>query len=705
MAFRSMTCSFRLESGFWRGFHAILDCMRETPVAELKGVGTEVAKKFAHLGITTVQDLIEFYPRRYDDFSNISPIAKLQPGKISVQAKVIQIKGRYVRRGMHITEAVASDATGSVRLVWFNQPYREKGTKTTAEYYISGEFTMSRGRLAIMNPAMELVSDFQLNTVRIVPIYRESKGLKSTRIRKIVGELRSQIAMLPETLPQAIVARHGLISHAAAQMSMHFPSTSQDVDAARERLGFEEIFQLSLASLLNKQAAQQENTHKIAFKEAVAKEFVGALPFTLTDSQRAVAWRICQDMDQDVPMNRLVEGDVGSGKTVVATLAALMVIENKFQVAFMAPTELLARQHAETIHTMLKSVGRESEIILLVGSMKAAQKKVAHQFIADGTANFIVGTHALISDAVAMKRLGLVIVDEQHRFGVEQRKKLQLKAKGRMPHILNMTATPIPRTLALTLYGELDISIIKHKPHGRLPIKTKLVAPGERKRLYKKIDETELVAGHQLFVVCPLIQGSEVLTALSVEQVYDDLKNRVLKHRKIGLLHGKMAADKKEQVMEDFVAGKLDVLVSTTVIEVGVDVPNATTMVIEGADRFGLAQLHQLRGRVGRGTEQGHCYLIMSDTQAPSKRLRAIESSTDGFRLSELDLEIRGPGAIYGAQQSGQLDLRVAKLTDVALIESARQAAHEFIESDQSINDYPELAEHVEIYRSVTNLS
>lgn len=674
-------------------------------MAELKGVGTEVAKKFAQLGIVTLQDLVEFYPRRYDDFSNISPIAKLQPGKVSVQAKIVQIKGRYVRRGMHITEAVASDSTGSVRLVWFNQPYREKGTKTTTEYFISGEFTMSRGRLAIMNPAMELVSDFQVNTARLIPVYREAKGLKSTRVRKIMSELRPQIASLPETLPQTIVAKHKLVSHADAQTAMHFPASPEDVDAARERLGFEEIFQLSLASLLNKQAAQQENPHRIAFQESVAKDFVASLPFTLTDAQRAVAWRICQDMDRDTPMNRLVEGDVGSGKTVVATLAALMVIENQFQVAFMAPTELLARQHAETIHSMLRSVNRESEVILLVGSMTVAQKKAAHQSIADGKANFIVGTHALISDAVAMKRLGLVIVDEQHRFGVKQRKKLQLKAKGRMPHILNMTATPIPRTLALTLYGELDISIIKQKPQGRQPIKTKLIAPSERQRLYKKIDETELAAGHQLFVVCPLIQESETVAALSVEQVYDGLRNRILKHRRIGLLHGKMKTEQKERVMEDFVAGKLNVLVSTTVIEVGVDVPNATTMVIEGADRFGLAQLHQLRGRVGRGVEQGHYYLIMSDTKAPSKRLRAIESSTDGFRLSELDLEIRGPGAIYGSQQSGQLDLRVAKLTDVALIESARQAAHEFIDSSQKLSDYPELAERVTIYRSITSLN
>ena len=679
--------------------------MIDQSVEVLKGVGAEVSKKLGTLGIETVGDLLYFYPRKYQDFSNVTQIANLQPGAVSIEAKVVQIKGRYVRRGMHITEAVVSDESGSARLVWFNQPYREAATKADQSYSISGEFTMSRGRLAIMNPAMELVSEFPVNAARIIPIYRETKGLKSATLRKIIAGARQQIEVLPDLLPASVATGNNLLPHNRAVMAMHFPQSNDELEQARLRLGFEEIFTLSLASLLNKQAAQQEQTHRIAFHESQAKQFVSSLPFTLTDSQRAVAWRICQDMERDVPMNRLVEGDVGSGKTVVATLAALMAIESGYQVAFMAPTELLARQHAETIYTMLESVNRQTEVVLLIGSMSTSQKKTAHASIASGAANFIVGTHALISDAVAMKKLGLIIVDEQHRFGVDQRKKLQRKAHGYMPHVLTMTATPIPRTLALTLYGELDISIIKHKPHNRKPIITSVESPNSRAQLYKKID-AELESGSQLFVVCPLIQESDTIPALSVEVVYEQLSKKTFKHRRVGLLHGKLPADVKDRVMADFVAHKLDILVSTTVIEVGVDVPNATMMIIEGADRFGLAQLHQLRGRVGRGSKQGYCYLVTSDSKAPSKRLRAIESSTDGFRLSELDLEIRGPGAIYGAQQSGQLDLRVAKLTDVMLIEQARQAAQQCLDdSSFDLNDYPVLKAEVTTFRSITNLN
>lgn len=673
-------------------------------VETLRGVGPEVAKKLAGLGIHTVGDLIQFYPRKYDDYSHITPIVKLQPGAVTVEAHIKQITGRYVRRGMHITEAVASDKTGSVRLIWFNQPYRAGATKVGQLYYISGEFQLSRGRLALMNPAMELVSEFPINAARIIPIYRETKGLKSATIRKIMTGLRSSILGLDEVLPPQLIADKKLMSYAEALSAMHFPQTSEEVDRARLRLGFDEVFALSLASLLNKQAAQQEKTHAITFKQSAAKAFVYALPFDLTDGQRSVAWRICQDMERSTPMNRLVEGDVGSGKTVIAALAALMAIENGYQVAFMAPTELLARQHADTLYKMLESVKRHDEVVLLVGSMSAAQKRRAHESIANGHANLIIGTHALISDRVAMQKVGLIIVDEQHRFGVEQRKKLQKKAHGYMPHVLNMTATPIPRTLALTLYGELDISILKHRPANRIPVVTKVVSPNERDRLYKKLDE-QLALGDQMFVVCPLIEESDTLAALSVQAVYERLSKQLYKHRRVGLLHGKLTSPDKERIMQEFVEHKVDVLVSTTVIEVGVDVPNATIMVIEGAERFGLAQLHQLRGRVGRGEKPGHCYLLTSDSQAPSRRLRAIESSHDGFRLSELDLEIRGPGALYGSAQSGQLDLRIAKLTDVKLIEQARGAAQDFIDQDLSLREYPLLYNQVTKNRSVTNLN
>lgn len=672
-------------------------------VSTLKGVGENVAKKLAALGITTVEDLVWNFPRRYNDFSKVSKIARLSPGPVTIQCKVTQAKGRYVRRGMHITEAVASDSSGSVRLVWFNQPYRAKALKIGQEYFVSGNYELSRQRFAIMNPSAELVSDFPVSTARIVPIYRETKGLKSNAVRKILLQIQDEIEKWPEILPEQIRERLNLLPRGRALESIHFPKSNAELTKAKKTLGFEEVFGLTLAALLNKRANQTEKAPKIEFDEKLAKKFVSELPFKLTDSQRKVVWRIYLDMQKEMPMNRLVEGDVGAGKTVVAAMAALMVLAKNHQVALMAPTELLARQHAETMYKLLRPLGMHEQITLLAGSMKPAEKTRARQKIASGESSFIIGTHALITDKVEMNKLALVIIDEQHRFGVQQRKKLQKKA-GVMPHVLSMTATPIPRTLALTLYGELEISVLNEKPPGRKEVKTEIASPNSRAQLYKKIDK-ELEKGQQMFVVCPLISESESLNALSAEQVYERMNKKDFKHRRVGLLHGKLKAEEKDKVMQKFVEGKYDVLVSTTVIEVGVDVPNATIMLIEGAERFGLAQIHQLRGRIGRGGHQGYCYLMMSDSQPPTRRLKAIEQSNDGFRLAEMDLELRGPGAIYGHMQHGQLDLRIANLSDTKLIAAARQAAQEFIDSGEKIEDYPELAAHVAQYRSITALN
>jgi ATP-dependent DNA helicase RecG len=423
----------------------------------------------------------------------------------------------------------------------------------------------------------------------------------------------------------------------------------------------------------------------------------------LTDDQRRAIWQIYLDLQREQPMNRLVEGDVGSGKTVVAAMAAVMAIAQGYQVAFMAPTELLARQHADTLWKLLQPLGWEDSLQLLVGSFTAAQKKSAHKAIAEGKARFIVGTHALIQEGVDMHQLALVIIDEQHRFGVEQRKALMAKA-GHMPHVLSLTATPIPRSLALTLFGELDITVLAEKPAGRLPIITQIVSPNSRAQLYEAIN-AQLEHGHQMYVVCPLITESEVLDANSAEEVYKRFKTKDFKNRRIGLLHGKLKPAEKQSVMEQFLAKELDILVATTVIEVGVDVPNSNIMLIESAERFGLAQLHQLRGRVGRGTAQAYCYLMLSDSQPPSRRLRAMESSNDGFRLAELDLELRGPGAIYGTYQHGLLDLRVAKLTDVQLIANARKTAQGLLDTHQDLLKYKQLMKHVNRLRAVTNLN
>lgn len=674
-----------------------------TPVSELKGVGVETAKILDSLGIRTAADLINNFPRRYDDYSDVVSIAKLKPGQVTIAGKINQAKGRYVRRGLHITEAIATDDTASVRLVWFNQPYRAAAIKTDKDYFIAGDFGLHRGRFTINNPSVELVSDFPVNTARIIPIYREGKGIKSFTIRKLIREVLNRTKKLPEHLPPWLLTEHKLMSFHEAVYEVHFPSSSDNLSKARKRLAFEEIFELTLAALLNKYELYKEKSLAVPFKEDLAKSFVAKLPFKLTDAQRKATWRIYQDMVKTQPMNRLLEGDVGSGKTVVAAMAALMAMEENFQVALMAPTEILARQHAETLYNSLASVGYGHHVALLIGSLKPEAKTQVRKKIASGEVKFMVGTHALIAEKVDMHKLGLIIIDEQHRFGVEQRKKLQAKA-GHMPHVLHMSATPIPRSLALTLYGELDISILDEMPPGRKPVKTKLCSPNSRAQLYKQIDK-ELAAGRQMFVVCPLITDTEHSRGLSVEEIYTRMSNHDFKHRRVAMLHGQMKTAEKEKVMQAFVEKKYDILVSTTVIEVGVDVPNASVMLIEGAERFGLAQIHQLRGRVGRAGHQSYCFLMLSDSKAPSQRLRALETLTDGFRLAEIDLEQRGPGAIYGTLQHGALDLREANLSDTKLIAAARAAAEKFIESGEELKKYSHLDWRVSQLRAITNLN
>ena len=669
----------------------------------VKGVGPAVEKALFSLGLRTVSDILDYLPRRYDDYSDVVQIAKLHPGAVTILAEVKQATGRYARRGLHITEALVSDESGSLRVTWFNQPYRAAGLKSGQKYYFSGLYELSYQRMQLMNPSAELATDFTLNTARIVPIYRENKNMTSKQLRKIIGQCLSVADTLPETLPAWLIDSAKLMSRSRAIRAMHYPDSPEQLAEAKRRLGYEEVFELALASLLNKQEIAAERSLSIPFNEGLAKEFVGHLPFKLTDDQRKTVWQIYLDMQEPHPMNRLVEGDVGSGKTVVAVMAAVMAMRQDYQVAFMAPTEILAKQHAETLEKLLRPLGLHEQLLLIVGSMKPAQKKIAHARIADGSARLIVGTHALIQDSVDMQNLGLIIIDEQHRFGVDQRKTLMAKA-GLMPHVLSLTATPIPRSLALTLYGELDISILYEKPAGRLPIKTEIVMHGSRDALYKTL-ANEVASGRQLYVVCPLITESEVLAAQSAEAVYEELSKKYFKNLRVGLLHGKLKGEDKQLVMAEFASGRLDVLVATTVIEVGVDVPNATLMAIESAERFGLAQLHQLRGRVGRDSQQSHCYLVLSPGTEPNKRLRAVATSNDGFKLAEYDLELRGAGAIYGASQHGLLDLRVAKLSDTALIAAARSGAKSFVERGENLLHYSELAERVTKLRAVTNLN
>lgn len=671
------------------------------PVSEIKGVGPKTAELLRGAGLFTVKDLIYFLPRKHEDFSKVTPITAVRPGKVTVRVTVEAVKTRRVRRGMHITEATLVDKTGKMAAVWFNQSYRAKQLETSDEFYMSGDFGLQYKKYQLTNPSVEKVTGMQVNTDRVLPIYREIKGVKSHLLRKLLDELRPVITMIPETLPPDIVAREKLLSHADALVTLHFPKKIEQVEKARERLSFEELFELSLAATLNKQANSKLTGWHVPFEVEVAKRFVAQLPFELTNAQRKAAWDIFQSFTKATPMNRLLQGDVGAGKTVVAGFAAYKVAQCGMQTAIMAPTEILAGQHAKTLQKLLSPF--DISVALLTGSVKKKMKQELYERIAKGEVDIVVGTHALIQDAVQFHKLGFVVIDEQHRFGVEQRQKLLHKSEH-MPHLLAMTATPIPRSLALTVYGELDVSILNELPAGRKPIETRIWSPASRTQLYEKIDE-ELTKGRQAYVVCPLIDESPDNELKSVEAEYKKLRQGELKHRRIGLLHGKLKADDKDEVMRQFAAHELDILVSTTVIEVGVDVPNATVMMIDGADRFGLAQLHQLRGRVGRSDHQSYCYLVPSTTTKPSQRLQELEKSNDGFYLAEVDLQLRGPGEVYGRAQHGTLDLKIASLADTRMISRAQKAAQEFVKSGQDLLQYKKLQEKVAYYQRVTTLN
>lgn len=673
-----------------------------TPLSAIKGVGPKTADQLSLSGLETVKDLMYFLPRRHEDFSNIVSIADISPGKRTIRARCESVTTRNVRRGMRVTTAVLNDGTGKLQAVWFNQAYRATQLKdTNQEFFFSGEFEFNYNKYQLTNPSAEKAEGVPINTDRLLPVYPMVKGLKSQVVRKLLAEIKPLITMLPDTMPPDIVSSQKLISLADAMLGMHFPKTPDDITCARERLAFEELFELLLASRLNKQANMALKGWAIPFEPTVVQDFVGSLPFALTPGQKKAAWDILQDMEKDVPMNRLVQGDVGAGKTVVAALAARQAVSAGYQVAFLAPTEILAAQHADTIDNLLRPYG--INVTFLAGSVNAKRRQPLLEELATGDAQVIIGTHALLEPSVRFHRLGLVVIDEQHRFGVNQRQRL-LEKSARMPHLLAMTATPIPRSLALTVYGELDVSVIKQKPAERRPIITKIWSPVSRKDLYASID-AQLSEGRQAYVVCRLIDENPANEAKSVEAEYKKLKNSIFGHRRLGMLHGRMKADEKEAVMRRFIDHEIDVLVSTTVVEVGVDVPNATAMLIEDADQYGLSQLHQLRGRVGRSSYQSYCYLLTSDTKKPSERLREVERSNDGFYLAEVDLKLRGPGEIYGRAQHGALNLQIASLADTHLIAAAQKEADRFVTSGADLLQYKQLSANVDRYQRLTTLN
>ena len=656
----------------------------------VKGVGEKTFEKFENANLRTIGDILEFFPRKYEDFASLTDLSEIKPGKVLFKARAEKISMRRVRRGMTITEAILTDGKEKIKAIWFNQPYRVKQLQDEEDFFFSGKFEFNYNRYQITNPSVmkreELPKNqnFSGEDGEIVPIYRQKNGLKTEVIRKTLAELKPLMRILPETLPEIVVQKEKMISRAQAIEWVHFPQTAQQFDLALDRLAFEEIFELILASRLNKIENEQLKSYKIEPKIRDIKNFVEKLPFELTPSQRFASWEIIQNMVQNQPMNRLLQGDVGSGKTTVAAISALNAVKNGYQVAVFAPTEILAQQLADNFSETLSWA--DISVGFLSGRVKGNARKTLYENLKKGNLDILVGTSAIIQEKVEFLNLGLVIIDEQHRFGVAQRQKILEKSHQKMPHLLAMTATPIPRSLQLTLFGDLSVSILKEKPKGRKPVQTEIISPASRAPMNSKI-KTEISNGRQAFVIVPAISESSNDEIKSVGTEFKRLR-RDFKEFRILQLHGKMKPEEKEQVMADFLAKKADILLSTTVIEVGVDIPNTSVIVIENADRFGLSQLHQLRGRVGRGGGDAFCYLVMSSNAKPPQRLQEISKTDDGFVLAEKDLELRGAGEIYGKAQSGEINLEFASIGDTKMISRAQLAVDFLFKNQKEWQEY-----------------
>lgn len=689
-----------------------MEKLLNTPIKQLAGIGPGVMQKLNRLGIKTTNDFFTHFPHRYEDFSNIKKIDDLVADeKATVNGRLIEINNiRTWKRRMTVTEALLEDKTGVIRATWFNQPYLTQTLKEDLWVNFSGKVSLDNNGLYFSNPIYEIVGrdPSQKETVHtgaLIPIYPETRGLTSRWLRFKIKSLLAGADKFEDFLPDFLRRQFRLKSRDWALRKIHFPKSENDIKEARRRLAFDELFLLQLVTAQERKKLKLRTAPTIPFNLSLTKKFIAALPFRLTKSQRLAAWQILKDMERSHPMNRLLEGDVGSGKTVVALIAALGAVKNGWQVAFLAPTEILAQQHFKTINQLL--AGFDYEVALLTSGEarvryhgEVSKKSLVSQ-IASGEINIVVGTHAIIQKNVGFGRLALVIVDEQHRFGVEQRAALirGQKDSAYIPHLLSMTATPIPRTLALTIYGDLDISLLKEMPAGRKKIVTRVVAPANRQKAYQFILD-KIKAGRQAFVICPLIEDSEKLEVRSVEQEYEKLNTKIFPRLKINMLHGRLKPKEKDEIMKNFKGGRTNILVSTAVVEVGIDIPNAAVMMIEGSERFGLAQLHQFRGRVGRAEHQSYCFLFTdSAAKATQARLKALVESEDGFALAEQDLKIRGPGEFFGTKQSGLPDLAMASLKDVKLIEETQQAVKFFL-SKSSPEKHPALAAKLKKFKT-----
>ncbi len=674
-----------------------------TAVLELPNIGQAMAQRLDRLGITTARDLLFHLPRRYEDTRVLTPVAQLRAGETQTSQVVIRnvTKRRSQVKKMVLVEASLVDGADVVSAVWFNQGFLINQLRTGMELLVSGKVESTRTGLAFRNPRFERVGSGQRHVGRLAPVYAETDGVSSARLRSYIEPLLPLADSLPDRLPPEVRSAEQLVRIGAAIRQVHFPDDEESRVRAHERIAFEELFLLQLAAERARRRRLSSAGVSIPYDVEVARAFAASLPFRLTEGQRVAAHQVLTDMAGSGSMNRLLQGDVGSGKTVVAAMAALMARRGGFQTAVMAPTEILARQHQATLTEMLAP--HDMAPRLLVGSTPARARREILEAMANGREPLLVGTHALIEDDVVFSEIGLVVVDEQHRFGVAQRQRLRRKG-ALMPNFLAMTATPIPRSLSLTLYGDVNVSELREMPPGRQPVATRVVPPYQRDEAYMFIRE-QVAQGRQAFVICPLIEENDKLGVRSATAEYERLRDDVFPDLRVELLHGRMASREKEERMARFARGDADLLVATSVIEVGVDVPNATIMVIEGAERFGLAQLHQFRGRVGRDQHRSYCILFQSSIDDEgSQRLETVASTHSGFDLAEADLRLRGAGDVAGLRQHGLPEMLAADLLDVAMLQRARRAAEQWLDRDPELTAYPPLHEAMNGYRAVFDL-
>lgn len=664
-----------------------------SPIATLPGIGPSTVAKLKKLGITTVLDLVSHFPIRHEDLRRITKIGSLHANTTVVlkgRLQLIESRHGYRRRRMNITEGLLTDGTGTVKIVWFNQPYLTSSFKAGDQVFVVGKLSTTEYGPQLQSPLIEKVGQKRLLAGRIVPVYPATAGISQRQLRSFILSALPATRSVPEWIPEPVRRAEHLIPLATALADIHFPTSHTKLAAAVERLKFGELLPFMMAVTSSNLARQSLAARPVPLATELTRSFVESLPFSLTDDQRRAAWDIVNDMAHPSPMRRLLEGDVGSGKTVVAAIAMHAAAQAGFQTLMLAPTDILARQHYETL---IRLFGDSYSVALLTGSQAELHgtvhqtKRSLRQAINTGSASITVGTHALLTDTVRPPTLALVVVDEQHRFGVEQRRILQHKTSPMLPHLLSMTATPIPRTLALTLYGTLSVSLLRTLPAGRAQTETR-IASTDTDALDTILEHCR--NGRQAYVICPLIEESDALGVAAATAEYERLSRGPLAHVRCALLHGKQAAAHKQRILKQFAAGEIDVLISTPVVEVGIDVPNATVMLIEGAERFGLAQLHQLRGRIGRGTHPSVCVALTDSTDARTmQRLDAFQKTTDGFALAETDLTLRGSGDLYGIRQSGLPSFSLVSLGDISLMQRTRTVAEQLLADDPSLRNYP----------------